>query len=333
MRPARRAVGVGAGSPHPVPSTRAGAYSPSSRKLELLCPSHRRVPIDVPQAAWAELGGNPCNPSVHVLGDDIWCVVRAVNYSFRGGAFARPVGDCLRSQNLLCRLEPSTYRVKHARWMRDRHAGPRSGAHAVGYEDIRLHDAGGKLWASATACDFSGGTPQIVLLHLTEEGDVRLAEVQSSGAGPDPSEKNWMPIIGRAHSWVYRTSPTVVRQAGRSAPSSQEASPLAKVLHGARGGSQLLPVRDGFLAVVHDSSGGMWRSYRHRFVFFSGEPLRATAASEPFVFAGKAIEFCCGMTRVGDRLLLSYGLEDCEAWLSEVSEAEVLSLLSESPPS
>lgn len=49
------------------------------------------------------------------------------------------------------------------------------------------------------------------------------------------------------------------------------------------------------------------------------------ASSRPFYFIAKGIEFAAGLARAprGNRLLISFGFEDKEAWLAEVDEEDV----------
>ena len=51
--------------------------------------------------------------------------------------------------------------------------------------------------------------------------------------------------------------------------------------------------------------------------------------SQPFVFFDKQIEFCAGLARAPDtnKLILSFGVRDAEAWLATVSVKEVAILL------
>jgi hypothetical protein len=66
------------------------------------------------------------------------------------------------------------------------------------------------------------------------------------------------------------------------------------------------------------------RRYLHRFVWTSadGERRRATA---PFVFHHVGIEYAAGLcaTPDGRDLLVTYGVEDREAWLARIPVARV----------
>ncbi|NBV47258.1 MAG: hypothetical protein EBR86_16885, partial [Planctomycetia bacterium] len=78
-----------------------------------------------------------------------------------------------------------------------------------------------------------------------------------------------------------------------------------------------------YLAVVHEVLPGDngKRIYEHRFVTFDRE-LRITGYSQPWWINGsRQIEFVAGAAVVADkgaraRLVISYGVNDCEAWLA-----------------
>jgi hypothetical protein len=53
------------------------------------------------------------------------------------------------------------------------------------------------------------------------------------------------------------------------------------------------------------------------------------AVSPPFAFRERrAIEFAAGMARQGDRLVISFGVRDAEAWLVAITEEQAWQLLS-----
>ena len=50
---------------------------------------------------------------------------------------------------------------------------------------------------------------------------------------------------------------------------------------------------------------------------------RVLQVSEPFYFHDKQIEFCAGLARFGDKLMVSYGVRDEEAWTATMDLDEV----------
>src|SRR5262249_39270334 len=102
------------------------------------------------------------------------------------------------------------------------------------------------------------------------------------------------------------------------------------------GSSQVIPFGDGYLAVLHTAHAmpgePYKRYYHHRFVQYDRD-FRVEHLSLPFCFNDRTIEFCAGMCThpSEDKLVLSYGVNDREAWLATVSVDEVESMLWASP--
>jgi hypothetical protein len=98
-----------------------------------------------------------------------------------------------------------------------------------------------------------------------------------------------------------------------------------------RGGTQAIDFDGGWLALVHEVLGGAsekQRVYHHRFVWFDAAST-LQRVSRPFFFRKKGIEFAAGLAwhPDGKRLLISYGVDDGEAWIATVVASEVLAVL------
>jgi hypothetical protein len=129
---------------------------------------------------------------------------------------------------------------------------------------------------------------------------------------------------------VYRCGPTIVL---RCDPATGELTRRAE--HDApepadefRGGSQGVAVDgEGHLFVVHevDRSGTALR-YLHRFLMLDGS-LHLSSVSPPFTFTSDRVEFCAGMARRADELVLSFGVSDAAAGLAVLPLREALALL------
>ena len=310
MRPSRHGGPARVGNETKVPEL--GELCPSTTFMKMMFPEGA-----VPSGHW------PMNPSVCAHEGKLWATVRCVSYSLPHGK----VGH--RSRNLFCGLT-GDLEVVTAMEMMDLDPAERVSAPSYGYEDLRLFSLGDGLGASATVLDRAPGKVEMALLELSPAREIVRAQVQRTAA---PIEKNWMPIpphAGKDVRWVYSVDPTIVKTVGHLVPELVWPSPWS--LSEVRGGSPLLPLLGGHLAVVHETVSvrrGYGRAYLHRFLTFD-EDLRVVLASEPFSFRGHDFEFCAGLARHptrSKRLVLSFGVEDREAWLAEVDEAEVLKLL------
>jgi hypothetical protein len=82
------------------------------------------------------------------------------------------------------------------------------------------------------------------------------------------------------------------------------------------------------LCIVHEARaipGSGLRFYQHRFARLAADG-RLAGLSRPFFFHGRQIEFAAGMALFGDKLMVSYGDKDREAWLATMDVGEVLAL-------
>lgn len=282
-------------------------------KLCMLCPSARatKIQFEPPDGWW------PMNPSICRHEGELWCVVRTVNYTITGRSYEIHDADgVVRTENYLGVLTTDgtfneTYR------MQDLDTTSRFPSRIVGYEDVRIVSIDGPdgvvLAASATVCDRDpNGRRLIARLHLTSDGNVEHTEVQPSN---QEHEKNWMPLsVDGRFTWIYSLDPTAIL------PGPLRPCPFA--LEHLRGGAAIA-VKSGYLCVMHeaiDTDEG--RVYLHRFVRLDAK-FYVTAVSPAWIFAHHGIEFCCGMVRDGKSLILSYGIDDQEAWIMRVSVKDV----------
>lgn len=307
-----------------------GAANPRAEPLRLgsVAPSLRigELKLDV-RPAWPAF-----NPSICADGDGFLMIVRTANYRIEEGV----VHDdgILRNINYLVRIGPDLSvegiePIEEAEEPRRRYP-----SQVIGYEDCRLFEVDGQWFASATGCELNPvERREIVLLSL--DGAAIRAIRPLSGPHAGRHEKNWMPFVrdGVLH-FVYSCGPTVVLgcdpQTGRTwfvseTPAPARASEL-------RGGSQGIVLDDGsWLFTVHevDRSSATAR-YLHRFVRLDRE-LRLDRVSQPFTFTSDRVEFCGGMARRADQLVLSFGVSDAASGLAVVELGEVLELLDIGP--
>jgi hypothetical protein len=144
------------------------------------------------------------NPCVHRDPEaDAWrCVLRIANYSLpRGVPQLSP--DARRgravTRNVIGTLNPETLEVSDLREVMELDRRTRAPTCvSLGYEDVRLFRASGRLRAVATALQLNleyPSRPEIVLLDLSEDGDVADAR-PLRGPWSDRPQKNWAPFDG-----------------------------------------------------------------------------------------------------------------------------------------
>jgi tetratricopeptide (TPR) repeat protein len=274
----------------------------------------------------------PMNPSVTRRAEQIVTTVRCVNYRIdaegryliRGDDGSITNDNPIHTRNFLLSLTDALVPKSDI----EIETVSRSDYPLVrGWEDMRLYSLDDQLYVSANVreanadgwCEQHRG--QLFL-------DSLRCRVVNERYMPGPTgerfhEKNWMPMP--SGDFMYKIG-HVVDNIGVTAavtPAPFESGDM-------RGGSQLITFRGGYLALIHEATADVTgrRAYLHRFVFFDADarPLRA---SLPFWFQGRQIEFAAGLCwhPDGRRLVMSYGVRDCEAWLATADAHEVAEML------
>jgi len=297
---------------------------------DLVDATYRQIDIEPAQDGWSLF-----NPTVINHGGDLVGIVRSSNYRIEAGQYVMPPadGNRIRTENLLVRydhdLRPVAIRPLLVEY-------PQTAYPVDGLEDCRLLRAGSDLGVSATVrnvapfdgrCRIATGTIDMATATVT---GLRVLD----GITTQTHEKNWMPILGRG-AWLYACSHAghvVTVDADLDLAGGWQVcqrSPAPPIASEFRGGSQLVPFREGWLAVIHEVAylDGR-RCYEHRLVWFDAN-LRLAAVSQPFAFREpRTIEFAAGLARLGGRVVISFGVQDAEAWLVAVAEEDAWQLLS-----
>jgi hypothetical protein len=198
----------------------------------------------------------------------------------------------------------------------------------VGLEDGRLVCWGEKLYLSGVRRDTTpNGVGRMELSELVRKKGKTIEKSRSRIPAPHPDksycEKNWMPVLDKEYTYVKWTNPTEVVQfdpASGDCKTSMIKNRKPFDTGDLRGGSQVVPFGDLYLAVVHEvclykSEAGKKNSdYAHRFVLWDRD-FELLEVSDPFKFMGAKIEFCCGMASLGNDLLITFGFQDNAAYL------------------
>ena len=287
-----------------------------TRRLDELVPcSHSRIDIEPAHPGWTLF-----NPSLASRDGDLDVIVRSSNYRCIDGRYVMPPEDQgrIRTESFLLRWDD----VREPRRIVGDY--PRSAFVVDGLEDCRLNVIDGRLRISATVRNYAGFDG---LARIVEADDAGVVQRMLPEPRPGRHEKNWMPILGR-DEYLYSCHEsgrvlTVAAVGDRWAILVRGPSPL--LARGFRGGSQLVPVDGGWLAVVHEVSDDEGRrTYEHRFVWFDAD-FAIVGVSPPFAFREpRTIEFAAGLAVVGERVLCSYGVRDEEAWIVSLGYGDLV---------
>jgi glycosyltransferase involved in cell wall biosynthesis len=271
------------------------------------------------------------NPSIARFQDAYWMLIRTVNYrmptpnSYVIGDEAFPITEMhpVHTRTFLALFDPVTFTVSPPSEVYLPQDWPEPKYHLVrAWEDMRLIAHGDQLWVSAAVREHAED-------GLPEQFDARINQVgyldnwRRLEYGPRACQKNWCPVEASPRMYQYRVG-TIID--GRGFTWVQN-TPAART-DDFSGGSQLIKFDGGFLTVVHETAwnptGG--RYYQHRFIKMDHEFV-PTHISLPFVLHATEIEYVMGLAVYADKVILSYGRRDAEAWVATVSRADVHNLL------
>ena len=98
--------------------------------------------------------------------------------------------------------------------------------------------------------------------------------------------------------------------------------------NGLRGGTQLVRVADDtWLGIGHEMRYNHGAKYYYHTWYVTDSRGKMKAASEPCKLAAEGIEFAAGMGIDGDRVVVSFGVDDYAAMIGETSLAAVMGIL------
>lgn len=298
------------------------------------------------------IGPSLMNPSIINFNDRIFVNLRNVNYVLyhaEHGVNEHTWGplcylhteqhQVLATNNILCELDKdlniSGYSIIDTSFLDVKPLWE-----FIGLEDARLVVWSDKFYLSGVRRDTTtNGEGRMELSQIIVENQEAKEIDRQRIPAPPPNnsycEKNWMPILDRPYEYVKWTNPTeVVRYDPDTKTTTTifmgQYKPLNTV--DLRGGSQVIPYGDYYLAVVHEvnlfrsEAGHKNATYRHRFVLWD-KGFNLLSVSPRFDFMGGEIEFCCGMAEYQDKLLLTFGFQDNAAYILSVNKSIVNELL------
>lgn len=203
----------------------------------------------------------------------------------------------------------------------------------IGLEDARLAFWNNKLFLSGVRRDTTtNGQGRIELSEIIFDNNQVLEISRQRLPAPLPNnsycEKNWMPIIDRPYEYVKWTNPTEIVKYSPETQSTEtiiSGKYISLNTRDLRGGSQVIPYKDHYLAVLHEvdlfksEAGRKNATYRHRFALWD-KHFNLLRVSPLFDFMEGKIEFACGMTEYKDQILITFGFQDNIAYLLAVNK-------------
>jgi FkbM family methyltransferase len=199
----------------------------------------------------------------------------------------------------------------------------------VGLEDARLFRWDNKLYLSGVRRDTTTngqGRMELSEVHARINLAKEISRTRIPAPGTDSSycEKNWMPVLDQPYHYVKWTNPTEVIKFDPQTRAVEtvflDEKQFISGLPDLRGGSQVIPYGDYYLALTHEvdlfksEHGQKDAVYRHRFVIWSRD-WELVKVTDSFSFMNADIEFCCGAAWLGNDLLISFGYQDNAAFI------------------
>lgn len=215
----------------------------------------------------------------------------------------------------------------------------------VGLEDARLFRWDNKLWLCGVRRDTTTngqGRMELSQLHAKTDlvREIKRQRLPAPGANDTYCEKNWMPVLDRPFHYVKWTNPTEVVHYDINTNTTTtvhlDQNTYVPGVPDFRGGSQVIPYGDYYLAVTHEvdlfksEAGEKDAVYRHRIIVWD-RSWNLVKFTEPFSFMAADVEFCCGAAFYKDNLLLSFGFQDNAAFILKMPRSMLDEFLSQTP--
>ena len=302
----------------------------------------------------------PCNPSI-VRGSSstLSIICRAVNYSQQCARNHRVIDDTgiFNSRNVMMTVNGGDFHdLRNVRLLSEgkiesqsRELGPFYHSCANrGLEDARLLriDGGRTLAFSCTCLEFtSTNRPRMIWVELKEtQGGSYFTEKMTliSGYGDDQTQKNWLPFVWNGGEgsgefaattntdiyFIYNYSPLTILKFNRESSTVALYKQVNLPVHSSewRGSSGPVQLPDNnWLLLVHEVCDRPDnRFYMHRFVLVNNDFSKLQSTSDLFYFKNSAgVEMATGLVYANGELLISVGIEDCQAILVKVAWKDV----------
>ena len=281
------------------------------------------------------------NPSIYVDGDRILCNIRHVNYTLyhsenkqfqhRYGPlqYLHPENDRhLRTWNYYSTLDQDL-NITRVDQVDTSQLDVEPIWEFVGLEDARLFRWNGRLYMSGVRRDTTtNGQGRMELSEIEVDADgireISRERIPAPGNNTSYCEKNWMPILDQPYHYVKWANPTEVVRYDPDTRTTvtvhlDEQSRIPG-LPDLRGGSQVIPYGDHYLALTHEvdlfksEHGQKDAVYRHRFLIWTRD-WRLVRVTNSFSFMDADIEFCCGAAWIDNDLAVSFGYQDNAAYI------------------
>ena len=293
------------------------------------------------------------NPSIFIDGDKILVNIRHVNYTFYHSekkifqhqwgplTYIHPEDDLhLRTTNYYCELNEDLT-IKWITKVDTSSLDKEPLWEFVGLEDARIVRWNNKLYLTGVRRDTTtNGQGRMELSEIVVENntvkEISRFRIPAPNNPNSYCEKNWMPFLDLPYHFVKWSNPTEVVVAD---PKTQSCKTIFvgkqfDFHRDFRGGSQIVSVDSGYIALVHEvclfnnDVGRKDAVYLHRFLHWD-KKFNLTKYSKEFSMMGGHVEFCVGMCKRDSNFLITFGFQDNAAYVMEIPQKIVMDLFND----
>jgi predicted GH43/DUF377 family glycosyl hydrolase len=288
-------------------------------------------------------GTGLCNPSVFIHGNKLYTTLRHVQYMLYHSEkektnhpwgpllYFHPENDVtLTTKNYFCELDKNLDVKNHA-LIDTSKLDVKPIWDFIGLEDARLVNWNDEFYLCGVRRDTTPngvGRMEISKLDIKTNKEVSRNRIEPPNNARTYCEKNWMPILDKPFHFVKWTNPTEVVKVNIENNTSETVSksePYENISNNLRGGSHVIPYKNGYLCIVHEAY--LWYNelnrknsrYTHRLIYWDSE-FNLIKISKEFNFMGGEIEFCCGLSEYNDEYLITFGFQDNAAFILKTTE-------------
>lgn len=309
-------------------------------------------PLNISAEDSAHLG--ICNPSILDDGKNVYISLRNVNYVLyddKSKKYQTNLGEMLytvpeadlhlRTRNYLVKYDIQKNTIIDYNLIDTSNFDIEPVWEFVGHEDIRLVRWNNKLYGTGCRRDVKDdGESRMELSEIDENTGEELSRVRIKAPGDNNSycEKNWMPILDKPFHYVKWTNPTEVVKVDpvtgdcESLFIKEQNQNKINTNRALRGSSQLIPYKNGYIAIVHEVD--LWKNelqrkdcyYYNKFVIFDNE-FNIINTSDEFNFLNCNVEFTNGLMYKNNTFYIPFAIYDNVSFLLKVPEHIVMNFI------
>ena len=254
----------------------------------------------------------------------------------------------LKTNNIYCELNPNTLDIiKEIKIDTSKLDKPPLWTF-IGLEDARFVKWDNKYFLCGVRRDTTtNGQGRIELSEINIE-ETKVTEINRNRIEvPDINsycEKNWMPILDKPFQFVKWTNPTEIVEVNLEENNCKQVFIGNKTYNLAswrrapafdiRGGSPLIEWDDNsYICITHEvdfvlknQNGFKDADYYHRFIIFNKD-YTIKYISEQFNFMTAKVEFCIGLAKYKNDILISFGFQDNCSYIIRINRDKLEQLI------